>query len=159
MKKLVLPILIFHLFSYIYAQNTKVMQTKNTELKISLKTENSAWVKDEKMIVTVEISNDSTAEITLKSVRFHLSPINGGFIRTFIVPSNKENDKNSIIKIKRGETISQTFDLAKLPFAEFESTDSGRKFGEIPDGKYRLTAMLNSYEEFNSSVLIDFTHC
>lgn len=155
MKNIALFVLLFHLFSYVYAQNTKVMEPKKDELNISLKTKNSTWKKDEKMFVTVEITNSSSKEIEFdfQSIRFHLSPIKGGFTKTFIVPTIQISEEKSVIKIKNGETISQTFDLAKLPFVEFESTDSGRKFGEIPDGKYRLTAISADY---NSSVLIDF---
>ncbi len=159
MKQIALLILIFHLFSYVYAQNKKVMKPQNDELKISLKTENSTWISDEKMSVTIELTNSSNSEIEfdLKSVRFHLSPINGGFTRTFIVPSNEKDADKSVIKIKGGETIIQTFDLSKLPFVEFESTDSGRNVGDIPDGKYRLTGVLENSVE--SSVSIDFRNC
>lgn len=155
MKKIVTLFSLFLFFSYVYAQNEKVMKPKNDELKFSLKTENSTWIKDGQLIVTIEITNTSNREIEfdLDSFRFHLSPINGGFTRTFIVP---QGDK-PVIKIKGGETIFYTLDLSKLPFVEFESTDSGRKFGEIPSGKYRLTGILENSVESNIS--IEFRNC
>lgn len=93
------------------------------------------------MPITIEISNPSNTEIEfdMTSIRFNLSAIEGGFTRTYLIPTNPMSEQ--AFSIAGGETVLLKIELSELPFVEFDSTDSGRRFGDTPNGRYRLTSI------------------
>lgn len=158
--KIFVLILLTTSFVCIYAQSEKIVKTKSNEIKISLIVEKTNWVKGEKMPVTIEIKSSSKVKINfdLKSLRFQFTPVEGNFTKTFIVPTNKLVDKKYQVKLRSGEIVYRKFELSELPFLEFDSTNSSRNFGEIPNGKYKLTIFSESPIENNSVILINFSN-
>lgn len=145
-KIIFFKLLIFSIFPIV------VMSCSAQALKISLVADQKSWEKGENLPVTLEIKNVSKADISevkISSVRFHLSPIDKSYTRTYIVPTGAEQKENpDSFSLKKNETVRLNYELTKLTLQTFVSNPAKADavFGDLESGKYELTVLMQLTE-------------